>query len=363
MFSGSYDPADVTFLLKLVDISDTPVAEKERLIQSGRRHYSEMITRERLPSAEYLRVFHEAVQREKARLARDVLALAALVAELRPGEVTLVSLARAGTPVGVLLVRALRRHFGRSATHYSVSIIRDRGIDEAALRHVLARHSAASVVFLDGWTGKGVIARELDGAVRRFNAAHDTALDPGLFALADLSGTAAHAASSEDYLIPSAVLGATVSGLVSRSILNADVVGPGDFHGCLYYREFEAADLSRWFADEIGAEVARRWDAHGLEATPVRTVAERDALRDRSTAFLGDVAARHGSRDVNLVKPGICEATRVLLRRVPDLLLLREPDAVEVAHLQVLAREKGVPVAVEPALPYRAAALIREVEG
>ncbi len=33
---------------------------------------------------------------------------------------------------------------------------------------------------------------------------------------------------------------------------------------------------------------------------------------------------RYGIGDVNLIKPGIGEATRVLLRRVPRLLLLRE---------------------------------------
>ena len=42
-----------------------------------------------------------------------------------------------------------------------------------------------------------------------------------------IEGAAAFAASDEDYLIPSCVLGATVSGLVSRSILNDAVIGPG----------------------------------------------------------------------------------------------------------------------------------------
>jgi hypothetical protein len=37
-FSGSYEPGDVTFLLKVVDIATTDVAEKERLIQAG-THY------------------------------------------------------------------------------------------------------------------------------------------------------------------------------------------------------------------------------------------------------------------------------------------------------------------------------------
>lgn len=356
-FSGSYDPADVTFLLKPVRLVPTPVAEKERLIQSGRRHYSEMISAERLPSATYLDVFHRALARVKARFARDVLALAARLAE-RPGGVTLVSLARAGTPVGVLLARALRGVFGVPAAHYSVSIIRDRGIDEVALGFILDRHPAVSVAFVDGWTGKGVIARELTSAVTAFNARTGAGLDPGLYAVVDLCGAAAVAATGDDYLIPSAVLGATVSGLVSRSILNAEVVGPGDFHGCLYYDEFAPHDLSRAFVDDVSAEVVRQAPAFTPPPPPAPAV-----LRRASAAFLAAVRERAGVRDPNHVKPGLGEATRVLLRRVPDRLIVRDPDSPDVEHLLVLAREKAVPTDTDPALPYAAAALIKELDG
>lgn len=360
MFSGSYAPEDVTFLLKPVRLAPTPVAEKERLIQSGRRHYSEMIGPERPPSPRYLEVFHAALARQKARFARDLAALARAIAAGQDGDVTLVSLARAGTPVGVLLARALRRHLGRRVAHYSVSIVRDRGIDPVALRHILHRHPAASVVFVDGWTGKGVIARELDRAVRAFNAAHGTALPIRLAVVADLSGTAGLAATGDDYLIPSSVLGATVSGLVSRSILNDAVVGSGDFHACVFYTEFTEHDLSRWFVDEVSAAVAARWDEGERAATDVAaTAAER---RRRMAALLDDVRGRFGVRDVNHVKPGVGEATRVLLRRVPDRLLVRNADDGEVDHLQLLAREKGVPVVQEPGLPYLAVALIEELD-
>lgn len=355
--SGSYDPADVAFLLKPVRVAPTPVAEKERLIQSGRRHYSEMISAERLPSAAYLDVFHRALARVKARFARDVLALAARLAA-RLGGVTLVSLARAGTPVGVLLARALRGAFGVPAAHYSVSIIRDRGIDEVALRFILERHPAGSVAFVDGWTGKGVIARELTSAVAAFNARTGAGLDAGLYAVADLCGAAAVAATGDDYLIPSAVLGATVSGLVSRSILNADVVGPGDFHGCVVYDEFAPHDLSRWFVDEVSAEVVRQAPAFTPPPPP-----DPAALRRASAAFLEAVRERTGVRDPNHVKPGLGEATRVLLRRVPDRLIVRDPGSPDVEHLLILAREKAVPTETDPDLPYAAAALIREVDG
>ena len=68
---------------------------------------------------------------------------------------------------------------------------------------------------------------------------------------------------------------------------------------------------------------------------------------------------QHGISDVNLIKPGIGEATRVLLRRTPRLLIVRDAAAPEVAHLVLLAQEKNVAVMVDPALPYHAVSLIR----
>ena len=369
-FSGSYDPSDVTFLLKPVGLEPTPIATKERLIQSGQKHYSEMISREQLPSKAYLDVFYDAVARNQDRFAQDLLGLAGAVAQQHRGDVVIVSLARAGTPVGVLLTRLLRRHFKRDTKHYSVSIIRDRGIDTVALGHVLAHHPQDQVVFVDGWTGKGVIARELSRWVGVFNDRYGTDLPRGLWAVADLCGAAAVAASRDDYLIPSAILNSTVSGLVSRSILNDAVVGPGEFHGCLYLDAFRGHDLSRWFVDTVdalAAELAAQNTPNPQSDTVTNTVpdtAPDDASDDaaRSRAFLDRMARDEGVTDPNHVKPGIGEATRVLLRRVPDLLLLRDPSDPDVAHLRVLADEKGVPIRPDPALPYRAAALIRRLE-
>ena len=351
-FSGSYRPGDVTFLLTPLPLQDfVDIPEKERLIQSGQRHYSEMLSPECLPSARYLDLFRTACVTNGARMARDCLRLAGLIAARRSGEITLVSLARAGTPVGVVVSRLLNDVLQRPCTHYSVSIIRDRGIDEVALQHILERHGAESIVFVDGWTGKGVIARELAATIAAYNASHDTDIDAGLYVLSDLAGVAACAASCDDYLIPSSILNATVSGLVSRSILN-DAIGPDDFHGCVYYDEFAPHDQSQAFADQlIGQARALTLAA----AAPIDT----DAAGAMSRQFITDALARYGITDVNLVKPGIGEATRVLLRRTPRQLIVRDAAAPEVAHLILLAEEKGVPVYIDRSLPYFAVSLIR----
>ena len=79
MFSGSYRPGQVEFLLKPIQIEAMPdLQAKERLIQSGARHYSEMLGVERQPSAEYIALFHAAVQSNASIMARDVWRLARL---------------------------------------------------------------------------------------------------------------------------------------------------------------------------------------------------------------------------------------------------------------------------------------------
>lgn len=64
-------------------------------------------------------------------------------------------MARAGTPVGVIVKHLLEQVFDRTCVHYSVSIIRDRGIDFEALnfirRSMLIR---ASFLWVLGGQGK-----------------------------------------------------------------------------------------------------------------------------------------------------------------------------------------------------------------
>ena len=114
--SGSYRADDVTFLLKPLDLDPTPIEEKEHYIQRGVKHYSEMISLEQVPSAAYWHVFDEAMARNLERFSQHLLDLAAYLDEQTPkgtpkDDVVLVSLARAGTPVGVALTRLLRTRF------------------------------------------------------------------------------------------------------------------------------------------------------------------------------------------------------------------------------------------------------------
>lgn len=91
-------------------------------------------------------------------------------------------------------------------------------------------------------------------------------------------------------------LNATVTGLISRTFHRRDVIGDSDFHGAAY----------------VVQEIAK--------------------------AYLVD--------DINFIKPGIGEATRVLLRRIPWKVLInpKYKDVDELKHIIQLAYEKGVSV-------------------
>ena len=357
-FHGSYQPDDATFLLKPVVIVPTDVEAKERAIQGGTRHYSEMLSIEKTPDERYMSLFYRALEQNKARFAQHLASLARTLAARAGEEVVLVSLARAGTPVGVLLHRGLKA-LGRASVHYSISIIRDRGVDAVALDYIVARHRDSNIVFVDGWTGKGAISTELASTISTYNQSRGTSISSELVVVSDLAGVAGLAATADDYLIPSAILNAIVSGLVSRTVLNDEYVGPGDFHACMFYEEKRSEDLSCYFVDLLSPLVAEYLADQGASPICIWGDAQRRSLKQCSDAFIKEAMARFAVTDRNRVKPGIGESTRALLRRMPERLIVREIDAIDVEHLVTLARTNNVPVEIDVQLPYRAAVIIK----
>lgn len=351
--SGSYAPEDVSFMLRQVSIDTTDVQEKERLIQSGKRHYSEMISEEHAPTETHMDLYRRALQQNGDRMAHDVQALALALNQLYTGpSIALVSFVRAGLPLGVLLRRCLT-DMGREAKHYGISIIRDRGIDMVALEAIINVHGAENIVFVDGWTGKGAISGEIRRSLagdNRFPA------DPRLVVLADPCGKAWLSASAEDWIIPSGILGATVSGLVSRSIWPSD----GGLHGCIVYEHLREHDVTRDFVDDIAARIS---GLGAVDAAEPWSSGQAQRLQTDALGVIAGLADRFAIANLNRVKPGIAEATRAVLRRVPDHVLVRsraDQDVQLLMHLTERAR-----IVVEEAGdhlgPYRAVTIIRSV--
>ncbi|WP_455233148.1 cysteine protease StiP family protein [Geopseudomonas aromaticivorans] len=351
--SGSYHADDVQFLLRPMSVAPTDVQEKERLIQSGQRHYSEMISMESAPSDAHKQLYAQALSQNSLRMAADVQSLALALNSLYTGpSIALVSFVRAGLPLGVLLRRALTG-FGREVRHYGISIVRDRGIDLVALEAIIKAHGAENIVFVDGWTGKGAIS----GEIRRSLAGDSRfPVDPRLVVLADPCGKAWLAASHEDWIIPSGILGATVSGLVSRSIWPAD----DGLHGCVVYDHLHEHDVTRDFIEAI-EDVRAKLPAQ-VSAAPW-TDAQRQRLQADALTVVDALAERFGITNLNRVKPGIAEATRAVLRRVPERVLVRSLADQDVQLLKHLTDRAGVEIEEAGAAlgPYRAVTIIQKV--
>ena len=358
---SSYRPEEVSFLL--TDLSDLDlelgVQERERAVQSG-RNYAEVLPVEHRPGPRYLELFEQGLREGAAELAAHVGVVTEMVLAARGPGVVLVSLARAGTPIGILLRRWAEQQHGLQLPHYSVSIVRGVGIDAAALEHIAARHDPASVVFVDGWTGKGAIVRELQEALAAHAVTTGQQFSPELAVLADPGACASFYGTREDVLVPSACLNSTVCGLVSRTVYSRELIAPGTFHGAKTYPELAAEDRSAAFLDsisdrfaEVAGEVAARW--------PQQWAADRTPTF-RGLEEVSRIQAEHGLPSWHLVKPGVGETTRVLLRRLPWKVLVHPDRLHRLQHVLALAQEKGVPVVEDDRMSYSCVGLIRPLE-
>lgn len=347
---SSYKPEDVTILLKNITgmVTPLPAAEREMRIQSG-VHYSEMLPVEYEPSEAYLRAYEQAVERYAGMTADAVSSVSEKIWREKGADAVLISLARAGTPVGILIKHYLEKKYAVSMAHYTISIIRGRGIDRNAMAYILARHRPKCIQFVDGWTGKGAIQKQLFSAMREYPF-----VDAGLAVLSDPAYVAEKCGTHDDFLIASSCLNATVSGLLSRTFYRPDIIGPQDFHGAAYYSEWADRDLTYSFISSVESHF--RFDRElPEEESHVCVQAHQSGLEE-----VEEICTFFQIRDRNLVKPSIGEATRVLLRRVPWKILVHSlEDDQHLGHLYQLAEEKGVEVVEYPLKNYRACGLIR----
>ncbi len=358
---GSYAPDEVQWLL--TDLSDADlegdITDREAAIQAGTAHYAESLPVEFQPDAQYRELFHSTLSESAARLAGAVGLVTELVLRERGSDIVLASLARAGTPIGILMRRWAAFRHDLTIPHYALSIVRGRGIDVTALKYLAAHHDPSKVVFVDGWTGKGAIARELSTALAEIKRTDGLDFSDDLAVLADPGHCVRTFGTRDDFLIASACLNSTVSGLVSRTVLNDAFLSPGQFHGAKFYSNLADGDVSTVLLDAVSAAFPSvRGEV--LDRLPALAAADRE-VTFAGWAAVERIRAEYAVESVNFVKPGVGETTRMLLRRVPWRILVRGPDEPDHAHLRLLAAQRGVPVEVRPDLPYSCVGLIRRL--
>ena len=336
-FSGSYLQTDVHFLLNIKETCFVSVEEKERLIQSGQKHYSDLITKEQPPTELQLEVFNEALTTYKHKIAGHCLSIASSLMAQVPQQkpIVLISFVRAGAPFGVLLKRAIEHLSANKVVyHYGISIIRDRDIDLEAMAYIMSNHADAAIFFVDGWTGKGAISGQLQESLKHPSLSH---LDYSLIVLSDPAGVASLAPDYSDWLIPFGILGSVVSGLISRTLWS-----DSGYHfttSCDYLNEY---DQTLYFVDTIsllfeGIILDEIKPLNNEETQKEQGIAHRQCLE-----MIEVIKQEFDIANINYIKPGIAEATRAVLRRVPDKVLVKSLTNENTLLLVRLARSKGI---------------------
>lgn len=346
LVKSSYSADDCKLLLKDLTSVMEPKSSEEReaLIQSG-THYSELLPEEKAPTERYMQIYNKAVDYTSEDIAIWVNTLCKMVFNrVNKGRPILVSLARAGLPLGVLIKRCLKIVYGTDCNHYGISIIRDKGIDVNAMDYIYREEveklggQVENIVFIDGWVGKGVIKIQLDDAVKQLQGLDKKwdKLRSDLFVISDPANVTEYCATRQDVLLPFACLNSTVSGLISRTIANRYIDSDnGDFHGAVYFNQFESIDQTNKYLSTI--DLGKWKSVANMSTMAFGTMSGMEVVVK--------ICTEYGIDDYKKVKPGIGETTRVLLRRIPYKVLIskRVPEHDrDIQHILELCHEKNV---------------------
>ena len=203
-------------------------------------------------------------------------------------------------------------------------------------------------MFVDGWTGKGSISSELKKDIKAYNSDCGTSISDCLAVLADPAHVAEFAGTRNDVCIPNACLNSTVSGLVSRTILNNSYIGPNDFHGAVRYDNFREDDMTNFFLSAIEHCFSRdNICPNSIQGeSPVGEVIERLA-RDFPLA------------NINKVKLSIGESSRALIRRKPYIVLVKNPSNRDLSFVLFMAKKRGVEVRQYDTMNYECITLLK----
>ena len=90
---------------------------------------------------------------------------------------------------------------------------------------------------------------------------------------------------------------------------------------------------------------------------------ERAELQATALSVVDSVAGKYGITNLNRIKPGIAEATRAVMRRVPEHVLVRSKNDPDVRLLMYLTDRAGIVVQEvgNDLGPYRAITVIKKV--
>lgn len=340
LFSGSYKKEDVQFLLNIKkDISFLSIQEKEKMIQEG-HNYGTLLNKEERPTTKYTDIYEKMKEQDNSQFLYDLYKMIQNIIKQRQTskEIILVSLARAGTPIGILVKNILEKTQSKKCIHYSISIIKDFGLDKIALNYICQNHNYQDIVFIDGWVSKGSVLNELQNSLMNYQYP----IKSELFVVNDLTGNVSN--SINDYLIPNALLNSTISGLISRTIYEKNT-----FHSCYFYEEYKDIDKSQEFIDLM----LKQYFSLNFENKSLQEINGISIIKER-TRYINQIKKENKN-----FKVGINETTRVALRREPEEIILKDFKDINTLHLIQLSIDNGFLITENKNLPFAAVGIIK----
>ncbi|MGL5417470.1 MAG: cysteine protease StiP domain-containing protein [Clostridium sp.] len=337
---------DCIFLLKEIDIKEITIEEKEKLISEG-VSYSEMISKEKEPSKEIMDIFYEMVENDKKEIALYVSRIAEVMYKEKGDDLVIVSLARAGTPIGILVRKYIKEKYNKDILHYSVSIIRGSGIDKNAINYILENNPQGKIQFVDGWTGKGSITKELKKSLKEYEGK----IESDLAVLVDPARLCRIYGTREDFGLATSCLNSTVSGLISRTIYNKRYVKENDFHGAKYLSYLEDMDVSNYFIEKIENE---------FKNVVVENYVLEEINVDYANKVILKIKEEFNVKDINKIKLSVGESARVLLRRKPRVILVKDINDRNITHIMRLAKENHIEIKEYDCRGYNCISIIEE---
>lgn len=323
---SSYNEDDVMLLLNDMTGKIEPVTQEERKVrvENGEAVRS-IIIKEYEVSDEYTKIVNDNMEPYLQKMANVVGVLAEILYKNKRNDLVLVDIARAGIPIGILLKRYIKQFYNVNIPHYGISLV--NGLDPKAMEYIINKHGTNGVQFVDGWCGKGRVAKEIKKCVEQFYPN----VDPGLAVLSDCLGVAKYAGTREDIYIPYSPLNCSITGLVSITVANEKFENPTGFHSAVYCKELENKDQSVDFIEKVASKFTKQ-EAKELNSNIYIDDTEIDKIAK---------LAGHDKKELN---PGINEAARAVLRRTLEKMIVSDTSDPDVFVLVKLCESKNVPI-------------------
>ena len=147
-------------------------------------------------------------------------------------------------------------------------------------------------------------------------------------------------------------MNSTVSGLISRSLYTEPQPG---LHRAIFYDNLIEFDHSLAFIEQIDSKRQQ------LASSP-KNLPTFNQPRYSTQSIIDELAVDYNINNRNRIKPTIAEATRAILRRDPERILLATASHPDTTLLRHLCSDRNIEISVLGAkiLPYQAITLIKE---